>query len=233
MKKLILVAVSSMMVLYAEAVKYHVCNEAWDSFDVSVFTNDSRVVISTDIHDYDPTRIEGRARPEAGGRGGRRCEKYYEVTFKDEYVPSPGKEPFISFRNDKGEFKLMFFDEHYAELRSDTASAIHDDSERREYDRTHYIPTYRKEDEYTGNTRHWMIVDPYAIVYCYEMYYFPKRCIEICDALEDNSWIQSTKEIECDAKIRSNPPRRYPRQPESSGQHWWSRLSCCDSCCTD
>jgi hypothetical protein len=167
------------------------------------------------LTNVDPLEIVGRIQ-QPYGKGSIRREKRYEVTFEDGYTPLPGEEPFISFKNDKGEFRVVFFDEKYAELRSDTASEIHDDEQRRGYDRL----CDEDSEEYEGCVRHWIKVDPYIVAYCYERYCFPMRSIDICRATNDSSWIKTVKEIDYDLRIGIDLP---PWPSES----WWSRFCCC------
>jgi hypothetical protein len=238
MKKMMLAVVFKMTVFHGETCEYRICNESEDSFMVAVSAHDPRAVITQLIENsrkmtksVDPLEIEGRM-PEMCGRDVARCRKLYKVEFKDGYSPAPGNEPFISFRNHKAEFKLVFFDESYVELRSDTASEIHDDPKRCEYDHSH------AKDEVTPygcdicscNVRHWMVFGQYIAVCCYEREHFPRRCIDIYQASNDNSWIKSVKEVDFDLYLGFSLP---PQLPENHKQHWWSRLSCCYSCCTD
>jgi hypothetical protein len=218
--------VASAKMFCAEACQYYIRNLADDSFSVSISTGDQRVVITPLIASTDPSLIMG-CREHPYGKGSVRKEKRYDIRFEDGYVPAPGKEPFISFKNDKGSFRLVFLAKDCAELRSDTASEIHDNLERREYDHSHVCvdgKSYRKEDEYNGPIRHWIVFDSYVAAYCYERYNFPMRCVDIFEALKDNSWISNTKEVDFDLLVGINTPHRYlPPQPK---RHWWSELCC-------
>jgi hypothetical protein len=221
MKRLILtVVVANVGMFSAEARWYCIHNEASDSFSVSVTVNDPRVVITPLITVTDPSIIVGR-REQPCGRGSIRREKRYEVKFQEGYTPPPGEEPFISFFNDKGKFRLVFFDENYAELHSDIASEIHDDAQRREYDHSYTQSDLKTERAYDGPVRHWIVFKPYVATYCYELYRFAMRSVNIYDALADNSWVCTAKEIESDIFLTP-----YQAQKLS----WWSKLLCCCDC---
>jgi hypothetical protein len=219
-------AVVSLAGSYAEARQFYIRNESSDSFRVSVLISDPRVTITHLISTTDPSEIAGRTR-EMCGKAGIRCEKRYDITFKDGYIPLPGEEPFILFQSDKGEFRIVFFDEYYLELQSSMASEIHDDTRRRESELlyTKDPSLYQGKNEFEGNVRHWIAFGPYVGVCCYERYYFPRRCVDICDALDDNAWIQTIKEAAFDLRVGIDPPHRHMLQ--SPKQHWWSRFFCC------
>ncbi|MDR2268046.1 MAG: hypothetical protein LBD81_01175 [Holosporaceae bacterium] len=224
MKMWLVVAVVVSSVFCTEARKYYINNEASDSFDVSVTIGDPRVSITHLTTVVDPSRIVGRIE-EPCGRGCIRCQKLYEVKFQEGYTPLPGEEPFISFRNDKGEFKLVFPDENYAELRSDMASEIHDDPQRREYDHL-YTQSDLKTDVYEGYVRHWMVFGKYIAILGYDSYRFARRAIYICNSSADNSWVETVKESYDGRMIGLFLPPPPPRQK----RHWWSRLFCCCDC---
>jgi hypothetical protein len=211
-------------VVDAEARQYYICNEASDSFSVNINVKNPKVVITPLITNTDSSTIVGR-RDQPCGKGSIRREKRYDVVFHDGYIPLPGEEPFISFKNDKGEFKLVFFDENYAELCSDVASEIHDDPQRREYDHL-YTQSDLRTESYDGYVRHWMVFGKYMTVLGYENYRFAQRAIYICDALADNSWIKTVKEVyEC-CQIGLFLPPLSPRPKHS----WLSKLCSCSDC---
>jgi hypothetical protein len=213
---------------YAEARHYYIRNESNDSFSVSVTIKDPRVTIIPLISVVDPLKIAGRIEQPCG-RGSIQREKRYDVIFQDGYIPLPGEEPFISFRNDKSEFNIVFFDENYAELQSAMASERHNDPSRFEYDHLFTQRDLVVDSAYDGYVRHWMVFGQYMTVLGYENYRFPLRTVYICDALADNSWIKTVKEVYGCCQIGLFLPPLPPRPQQS----WWSRLSCCDSCCTD
>lgn len=222
MKKTLIVAavVLSIQAFYVEARRYYIRNEAMDSFFVGVVVKDSKTIITPLITCTDPLVIVGR-REQSCGKGSIRREKRYEVKFQDGYVPPPGQEPFISFKNEKSEFRLVFFDEDYAELQSDVASEIHDDPGRSEYDHLFTQSDLVTENAYDGYIRHWIAIKSYVAIYCYEMYRFPMRSVNIYDALTDNSWVQTVKEVNCGTDL---PPYQKPKR------HWWSKLCSCSDC---
>jgi hypothetical protein len=229
MKWWMLVVVVSAEMFCAEAEQYYIRNLADDSFNVTVSANDPRVVITLlPCYNEQPEILGCIEQPY--GRGSTRREKRYNVVFEDGYVPPKGNEPFIFFRNERGGFRLVFPTEGYAELRSDMASEIHDDPKRREYDCNHpYIRGKSYRDEYDGFMRHWVVFDQYVAACCYERYNFPMRCIDILEALDDNSWISSIKEVDFDLYVGINTPCRYP-PPQWSKHHWWRSLCCCTNC---
>jgi hypothetical protein len=172
----------------------------------------------------DPSTIVG-LKEQPCGKGSIKREKRYKVKFQEGYAPPPGEEPFISFFNDKGEFKIIVFDEKYACLHSDTASEIHDDPQRREYDQL----CTENSDVYEGYVRHWLTVGPYIVVYGYDNYNFPQRSVIICYVPDDSSWIRTVKEIYCEDIGFLAPPSRYRSKPVITEQSWWSKLlRCCD-----
>jgi hypothetical protein len=234
--KVLTTVIFSMVIFSADACKYAIRSEAKDSFGVGVFISDPRVVVEQFIDPfwarklipYDPYIIEGRT-PEMCGKSAGRCSKEYTVEFKEMYTPPRGGEPYILFKNDRAEFKLVFLEENYAELRSDQASEFHDDPGRREYDRNHPYNkdrSYRPEDEYAGTVRHWMVVGPYIVVYCYERYTSFRRCVAICNASDDNSWVSTIKEVDFDKHLGIDLPPWPPQPPKRSCQSWL-----CDCCC--
>jgi hypothetical protein len=224
MKKLLVVAVVISNMFCAEARKYYICNEADDSFSVSVTIKNPRVNITHLSSVTDPSIIVGR-KEQFCGKGCIRCQKLYEVEFQDGYTPLPGEEPFISFFNDKSEFRLVFLDENYAELRSDMASEIHDDPQRQEYDHL-YTQSDLKTDIYDGYVRHWMVFGQYMAVLGYDSFRFARRAIYICNASADNSWIKTVKEAyDCREIGLFLPPPPTHQKPS-----WWSKLLCCCDC---
>jgi hypothetical protein len=220
------VAVSA-MIFRTEAREYNIWNEADDSFSVKIVVNDPRVVITPLTPPVcrgipiDPDKISG-CTEWPWGKGSVPREKRYNVVFEAGYVPTPGNEPFISFKNEKSEFRVVFLDENYAELWSDMASERHDDPERRKYDHL-FTQSGIMSEVYDGYVRHWIVFDPYVAVYGYEEAAFALRAVYICDALNDTSWIETLKEIHCSAIglfLPPRPPRRVHKH------HWWSRLCC-------
>jgi hypothetical protein len=228
--KLLISVVVSFLILNAECREWYIRNESSDSFSVNVYVNDPRVVIAPLITATDPPKILGTVEQPHGGKGSFRREKRYNVTFKEGYVPSPGEEPFVSFRNDNTEFKLVFFSENYAELHSVMALKRYDDPIRKDNDRLYNQHYFGEKTIDIGNVKHWVLLDRHLVVCCYERYRFAVRCIDICDTIGSVSWIQEVKEDEFDLRLGIDLPPQLPRQPR---QHWWSRLCCCDSCCTD
>jgi hypothetical protein len=222
MKKLLVVAVVVFNIFCAEAREYYIRDEAGDSFVVSVVTRDPRVSITHLITVTDPSTIVGHIE-EPCGKGGIRREKLYDVKFQDGYTPSQGEEPFISFRNEKAEFKLVFLDENYVELRSDMASEIHDDPQRWEYDHL-YIKSDIRTETYEGYVRHWMVFGKYMAILCYDSFRFALRAICICNASADNSWIKTVKEAYDCRMIGLFLPPPPPQRPR------WSKLLCCCDC---
>ncbi|MDR0753555.1 MAG: hypothetical protein LBE95_02730 [Holosporaceae bacterium] len=109
--KLSVVVVGIVVSFSIEAREYYIRNEAMDSFSVSVTIKDPRVVITPLITDTDPSIIVGR-REQPCGKGSVRLEKRYKVSFRDGYTPPLGEEPFVSFKNNNGEFRLVFFVEN-------------------------------------------------------------------------------------------------------------------------
>jgi hypothetical protein len=232
MKKLMSVVVFNLQMFHTEAGQFYIRNLSDDSIGVNVSFCNPNVTVIPWRCDFDNSKILGRSEQPCG-RGGHKREKHYDVSFNG-YIPTPGEEPYILFENDRAKFKLVFLEENYAELRSDQASEIHDDPGRREYDRNHPYNkdrSYRPEDEYAGTVRHWMVVGPYAIVYCYERYNFPVRCIDILESTENNSWIPKEKEGEFDLLVGVDPPHRYPPQPPKRSCQSWLCGCCC--CCDD
>jgi hypothetical protein len=231
MKKLIAVVVV-FTAINAEGCEYYICNEADDSLMVNVSSSNQSVIITPWSCDFDNSKIFGTTEQPHGGKGAYKREKRYDVSFNG-YIPTPGEEPYILFKNDKVEFKLVFPEESYAELRSDQISEIHDDPGRLEYDRNHPSDknrSYRREEEYTGNVRHWMVVGPYIVVYCYERYTSFRRCIAICNASDDNSWVSTIKESEYNLRLGIDLPPWPPQPPKRSCQSW---LCGCCCCCDD
>ncbi|MDR0580492.1 MAG: hypothetical protein LBG04_00020 [Holosporaceae bacterium] len=222
--------VASSIIFNVKAREYVIWNEASDSFSVKIVVNDPRVVITPLTPPVcrgitiDPDKISGRTEWPCG-KGGVPRKKQYDVVFEPGYVPPKGNEPFISFINEKGGFRLVFFDENYAELRSDMASERHDDPQRREYDRNHpYIrgKSYRRENEYDGFVRHWVVFDPYLVVFCYETYLFPLREVLISNMIADTSILQTIPETEYSYRWQDLPLKSQLQ----SKRHWWSRLCC-------
>jgi hypothetical protein len=229
-----------------EDIKWRIRNTTKESFTVSISENDPRGKIDNLILGVPPEILYGVDR--YGGRD-IGAEKYYKPIFQDGYTPPPGKEPFVSFQNDKGEFQLAFFDEKYACLRSDTAYEIRDDEQRRKHDRL----WTEESPKYNGYVRHWLTVGPYLIIYGYNYYRFPQRSVCILYIPDDNSWPKMAKEVQCEQyhyvpPSLSNPqiakevdyeqcdyvppphfkPMNYLNLPQK--RHRWSGFSSCFGC---
>jgi hypothetical protein len=203
-------------------------NEADDSFSIEIVANDSRAVITSLMPpvcrgiSIDPDKISGRGEWPYG-KGGVPRKKLYNVAFEDGYIPIPGEEPFISFRNDKAEFRLVFLEENYAELRSSMALEIHDDPGRREYDHLFTQSNLGLSKMYEGYVRHWMAFGPYVAICAYEEGRFALRAIYICDASDDNSWVYTVNESYGCGQIGFSLPPQPLRQCQQS---WWQKLCC-------
>jgi hypothetical protein len=186
----------SLMTFCAETREYYIRNQSSGSFSVEVSARDPRVTITPLIQSkiVDPLKICGVVEEEPGGKKSSiRREKRYEVVFNDGYVPPPGEEPFISFKNDDNEFKLVFFDENYAKLQSDTALEVYDEPLRREYDHR-YTQDFNMQITSTCAIRHYISLASCLVVYCYERERFAIRCIEICDPPRNMTRVLNTKE---------------------------------------
>jgi hypothetical protein len=220
---IVAVAAVSTEMFYAEAREYYIHNGADESFFVSIINRDPRIVITPSVADNNPSVIVGRAEQPCG-KGSERREKRYNVTFNG-YIPSPGEEPYILFRNDRGEFRLVFIDENYAELHSDTASKIYDSPQRRKRDNLFTKSNLPLDTPYEERVQHWIVFDPYMAVYCYKMHHFALRAVDICRSSADTSWPKKLKEKDdCDFRAA------FGLYPQLQPKHWYSGLC---SRCTD
>lgn len=225
MKLLMSVAVAAVNLVAFGLENLHIRNETYEQFAVHISASDPRARIDDQFISFvDPTILY----EVSYGHGHIRGEKRYKAVFQEGYTPSPGEEPFVSFQNPNGEFKIVFFDEKYACLCSDTASEIHDDKQRREYDRS----CTRGSALYEGYVRHWLAVGSYIVIYGYDNYNFPQRSVAICYAPDDSSWIKTFKELHCEDAGSWVPQSRYRPKPVISKQRWWSKL-CCGCNCGD
>jgi hypothetical protein len=249
MKRLVLVVAVSIMIFQAETREYYIRNLADDSFSVSIVNRNPNATITpmtcgTKPLDTDSSVIVGCIE-QSCGKSSHRKEKRYNVIFMEGYVPSAGEEPYISFSNDKGEFRLVFFEENYAELHSDTTLEIHDNPERRAHD--HFYTQSNafstnapyKDNPYNGGVQHWIVFGSYMAVYCYERYNFALRAVDICDWSEEmykscNFRIEDLEETECDKRLGIEYPTassyNYWKQCEHRKQCWRFRLC---NCCID
>jgi hypothetical protein len=245
MKRLMSVVAVSVVIFQSETREYYIHNLADDSFSVSIVNRNPNVTITPVIRGTKPSRTDPSiivgCIEQPCGKGSHRKEKRYNVVFTEGYVPSPGEEPYISFGNDKGEFRLVFFEENYAELHSDTTLEIHDNPERRAHDNFYTQSNAFSTDDpykdspYNGCVQHWIVFSSYMAVYCYERYNFALRAVDICDWSEEmykscNFRIEDLEETECDKRLGIE-------YPTASSYNYWKhrnqrRFKLC-SCCTD
>ena len=197
LKRFALPFLASMLVFNAEARKFWIRNETDARFSIQTIIPNPRVTIS----------VEGCCKcpcpnaPEALGgnfcfKTGEPWEMYCDVKFEEGYEAPVGEEPYISFRHeDNTEFRMVFLDENYVELRSDTATETRDDPSRRAFDNK-----YNKRDcslisFYEGPVRHWVAFGKFIAICGYVPNEFALRSIYLHYTSRDNStWMSRVQE---------------------------------------
>ncbi|GHU19465.1 hypothetical protein FACS189472_09270 [Alphaproteobacteria bacterium] len=201
----VIVVVFNVDVFCSKPQEYHIRNDTGNNFSVTLSAPNASAIITDATNPI--AAHETLSAYDDGRIGSTRSQKLYKVKFNGGYVPLPGDEPFISFKNDVAEFQLVFYNEKYACLRSDKALETHDDDQRREYDQL----CTEDSEKYEGTVRHWLIVGQYMVVYCYDRYQFPRRSVVICYAPNDREWINKMEEVDCALILGIDPPQSLYR----------------------
>jgi hypothetical protein len=179
LKKLAAAVVVSVIFLHTNVVPINLYNDTSDSFTVTGYSPDPEIRIA-DV--YPGREIENKK------ISGNSCIEYH-ADFPRGYKPADDDEPFLSFQNEKAEFRFVFSSGPYYTLRSDAATEIHNDAKKDGYDYEYIGMIGKDHSSYCGRIFNWLITGPYRVVYCNE-----KNARGIAVVIEyataDNSWMQ-------------------------------------------
>ena len=145
---------------------------------------------------------------------------YCDVKFEEGYEAPAGEEPYISFRHeDNTEFRMVFLDENYVELRSDKATETHDDPGRRAFDNKYNKRDCSLIDFYEGPVRHWTAFGKFIAICGYVPDEFALRSIYLHYSSRDNStWMSRVRE--------SHDCGHMGGKPEYT-DFSWKKFCCC------
>jgi hypothetical protein len=147
----------------------------------------------------------------------------YHVSFPSCY--SVHEKPFLSFRNEEYEFRIIFPKGNIATLDSSTATELHNDVEKDSYD---YEYIGGCDAQYIGRIMNWLVVGPFRVVHFLEKA-GRGRSFVIEYVTDDDSWLRKIEED--DWKCRTGEITYLPIPAKlRPKQHWWSKLFCsnCD-----